>query len=54
MESGDLAQQISRLDGVRPFALEDSDREGAYPLMHRGKLGGKDSMKIRGKEHVVD
>ncbi len=54
MKSGDLAQQIRRLDRVRTLAAEDGEREGAYPLMRCRELAGQARMYVRGGEHVAD
>src|SRR5712671_3407772 len=41
MKSGDLAQQIRRLDRVRTLAAEDGEREGTYPPMGSRELAGQ-------------
>ena len=38
MKSGDLAQQIRRLDRVRCLLAEDGEREGTYPPMGCNEL----------------
>jgi hypothetical protein len=40
MKSGDLVQQIRRLDRVRTLAAEDGEREGTYPQMGCNELVG--------------
>src|SRR5260221_3715098 len=40
MKSGDLAQQIRRLDRVRTLLAEDGEREGTYPPMGCNELVG--------------
>src|SRR5260370_30703733 len=40
MKSGDLVQQIRRLDRVRTLAAEDGEREGTYPPMGCNELVG--------------
>src|SRR3977135_4008015 len=41
MKSGDLAQQIRRLDRLRTLAAEDGEREGTYPPMGLRELAGQ-------------
>src|SRR6266853_158174 len=53
-KSGDLAQQIRRLDRVRTLAAEDVEREGTYPLMGCRELSGQARMYIRGGEQFAD
>ena len=54
MKSGDLTQQIRRVDRVRTFAAEDGEREGPYPLMRGRELADQARMYVPGGEHVAD
>src|ERR1700730_9010524 len=54
MKSGDLAQQIRRLDRVRTLAPEDGERKGTYPLMDCNELMGQARMYVRGGEQFTD
>src|ERR1700676_5653983 len=54
MKSGDLAQQIRRLDRIRALAAKDGEREGPRPPMGLCELAGEARMDIRGGEHVAD
>jgi hypothetical protein len=54
MKSGDLAQQIRRLDRVRTPATEDGERERTYPPMGCRELARQARMDVRGGEHVAD
>jgi hypothetical protein len=54
MKSGDLVQQIRRLDRVRSLAAEDGECEGTYPPMDCNELAGHARMDVRGGEHVTD
>src|SRR6202043_2578309 len=54
MKSGDLTQQICRLDRMRTFPTEDGEREGTYPLMRCGELADQARIYVWGGEHVAD
>jgi hypothetical protein len=50
MKSGDLPQQIGRLERVRTFAAEDGKRQDAHSLMRGDELTDQARMHIRGGE----
>src|SRR5258707_766016 len=50
MKSGDLMQQIRRLDRVRTLAAEGGEREGTYTLMGCRELAGQAGVYVRGGE----
>src|SRR5712672_3188410 len=54
MKSGDLAQQIRRLDRVHSLAAEDGERKGTYPPMDCNELAGQARMYVRGGEQFAD
>src|SRR5712672_4721640 len=53
-KSGDLAQQVRRLDRVRSLDAEDGEREGTYPPMGCNELVGQARMVVRGGEQFAD
>src|SRR5712672_4300401 len=54
VKSGDLAQQIRRLDRVRTLAAKDGERKGTYPPMDCNELTGQARMYVRGGEQFAD